>query len=104
MERTPGILPRWIREIGPTLGRAEREGPGVGADQTAATMRWVRHIADPTDVETYLFLRSHARHGFIAQFPASRFIASQMRLAQLLEFALREAYRDDPERSARLAD
>jgi PAS domain-containing protein len=102
MERTPGILPRWIREIGPPLDIAERDWPGVVADQTAATARWARHIADPTDVETYVFLRSHTRHGFIAQFPASRFIASQMRLAQFLESALREAYADDAERCARL--
>jgi hypothetical protein len=103
MERTPGILPRWIREIGPTLGIAERDWAGVVADQTAATIRWARHVADPADIETYLFLRSHTRHGFIAQFPASRFIASQMRLAQLLDAALQDAHRDDPHRYARLA-
>jgi PAS domain S-box-containing protein len=103
MERTPGILPRWIREIGPTLGIAERDWPGVVADQTAATARWARHIADPADIETYLFLRSHTRHGFIARFPASRFIASQMRLAQLLDAALRDVHRADPDRYARLA-
>jgi PAS domain S-box-containing protein len=102
LARMPEILPGWIREIGPTLGIPEADWPGIVADQTAATARWARHIADPGDVETYVFLRSHTRHGFIAQFPASRFIASQMRLAQLLDDALRTAAPDDPTRHARL--
>mgnify|MGYP003694715211 CR=1 FL=1 len=75
-----GDLATVDREDRPALDIAERDWPGIVADQTAATARWARHIADPTDVETYVFLRSHTRHGFIAQFPASRFIASQMRL------------------------
>ncbi len=101
--RTPGILPRWMREIGPTLGVAERDWPGIIADQTAAVTRWARHVADPDDVETYRFLRHHTRHGFIAQFPASRFVASQMRLAQLLDDELARAYAHDRARYARLA-
>ena len=101
--RTPGILPGWIAEIGPALAIPEHDWPGLVADQEAAVARWARHIADPTDVETYLFLRSHARHGIIGQYPASRFIAAQMRLVQLLTDALREAYAHDLPRFARLA-
>ena len=103
LARTPGILLRWIREIGPALAIAEHEWPGIVGDQEAAVARWARHIADPSDVETYLFLRSHARHGIIAQFPASRFIASQMRMVQLLDDELRRTYANDPPRYARLA-
>jgi len=103
LERTPGILPGWIRDIGPALDIPERDWPGLIADQEAASARWARHIANPCDTETYLFLRSHSRHGIIAQFPASRFIASQMRLVQMLDEELRRTHAGDPARYARLA-
>jgi PAS domain S-box-containing protein len=103
LARTPGILPGWIREIGPALSIPQRDWPGLVADQDAAMARWARHIADPSDLETYVFLRSHARHGIIGQFPASRFIASQMRLVQLLIDELRTIHADDPHRYSRLA-
>jgi PAS domain S-box-containing protein len=103
IERMDTVLPRWMREIGPTLGIAEQEWPGIVADQMAAGRRWARHIADPADIDTYVFLRRHTRHGFIAQFPASRFIAAQMRLAQLLDEELRRAFGHDAGRYARLA-
>jgi len=90
--RTAVLLPGWMREIGPALGIAERDWSNIIADQMAAIARWARHVADPRDLETYLFLRSHARRGFIAQFPASRFIAAQMRLAQLLEADIRRTH------------
>ena len=100
---TPGILGDWMREIGPALGVPEEDWPGIIADQTVAVGRWARHVANPRDLETYVFLRRHTRHGFIGQFPASRFIAAQMRFAQLLEAALRHAYAGDPSRRDRLA-
>jgi PAS domain S-box-containing protein len=103
LERTPGILPRWIRDVGPALGIPEQDWPGILADQLASVTRWARHIADPHDLETYLFLRRHSRHGFIAQFPASRFIVAQMRLVQLLDAAIREVHAADPTRAGRLA-
>jgi PAS domain S-box-containing protein len=103
LERTPGILPHWMREIGPAFALPEADWPSIIDDQMAATTRWARHIADPSDLETYVFLRRHTRHGFIGQFPASRFIASQMRLAQLLDAELRRLHVDDAERYARLA-
>src|SRR5262249_61269281 len=78
------------------------EWVGLSAGPLAAVMRWARHVADPLAVEPFVFLRSHTRHGFVAQFPASRFIASQMRFAQLLDEALRRAY-GDGSRYARLA-
>jgi len=103
LARTPAILPGWIRDIGPALAIPESDWPGLLADQEAAVARWARHIADPADVDTYLFLRSHARHGIIAQFPASRFIASQMRLVQLLTDELRRVHAHDLPRYGRLA-
>jgi PAS domain S-box-containing protein len=102
LARTPALLPGWIRDIGPALALAEVEWPGIVADQEAAVGRWARHIADPSDVETYRFLRAHSRHGIIAQFPASRFLAAQMRLVQLLTAELERTYAADPLHGARL--
>jgi len=102
LERTPPLLPGWIRDIGPALALAEAEWPGIVADQEAASARWARHIADPSNVETYRFLRAHSRHGIIAQFPASRFLAAQMRLVQLLTTELERTYARDPLHGARL--
>src|SRR5262249_51078845 len=78
------LLDRWVTEVGTALEIPEHDRPAVKADQEAAVVRWARHIGDPHNLETYLFLRSHTRRGFIAQFPASRFLVSQMHFVKLL--------------------
>lgn len=98
----PRILDDWVRDIGTAFAIAEAEWPGIKADQQAALSRWARHVLDPTNRETFVFLRSHTRRGFIAQFPASRFLAAQMRLVQDLEVELRRAYAADPARAEAL--
>jgi PAS domain S-box-containing protein len=100
--RGGALIDRWLAEVAPALGIPEQDWAGIVVDQWAALQRWARHVADPHDVDTYLFLRSHARRGFIAQFPASRFLAAQMRLTQLLEDDLRSELRDDPGRAEKL--
>jgi PAS domain S-box-containing protein len=100
--RTPALLERWLDEIGPALGIPPVEFPGIRADFTDAVMRWAQHIANPDDIDTYIFLSRHSRRGFIAQFPASRFLVSQMRFVELLGDELRREYAHDPERAALL--
>ncbi|HEV7733278.1 MAG TPA: ATP-binding protein [Candidatus Binatia bacterium] len=95
-QRAPALLEEWIRKAGPALEIPERDWPGICSDQEAALARWARHIANPANLETYLFLRSHTRRGFIAQFPASRFLAAQMRFVQLLTDDLRREYAGEP--------
>ena len=97
-QRTGPLLDRWLAEIGPAVGIPAEDWPGIKADQMAAVARWARHIADPDDIETYVYLSRHTRRGFISHFPASRFLASQMRLTQLLAEELRREYAHDPER------
>src|SRR5437899_1700015 len=93
----PAALAPWLRDIGPPLAIPEADWPGIKVDWTEAVRRWARHIADPDDIETYVHLSRHTRHGFIGQFPASRFIAAQMRFTQLLaEELLREYAHDRP--------
>src|SRR4029453_10040181 len=100
--RAPALLARWIAALGRGLALPQRDWPSVKADQEAALMRWARHVGDPENLETYLFLRSHTRRGFIAQFPASRFLASQMRFVQLLAEDLQREYANDPQRARAL--
>jgi len=99
---TPAIIDRWLGEIGPALGIPQSDWPRIKADQTAAVARWARHVANPRDVETYRYLSAHTRRGFIARFPASRFLAVQMRFTQLLAEALEREYAHDGERAAPL--
>jgi PAS domain S-box-containing protein len=96
--RAPALLDRWLADIGPALGIPETSWAGIKEDQTAAVRRWARHIADPADVETYVYLSRHTRRGFIAQFPASRFLAVQMRFTDLLADELRRDFAHDPAR------
>jgi len=100
--RAPALLDRWIADVARGLDIPEHDWPGIKADQRVALDRWARHLADPTNLETYLFLRSHTRRGFIAQFPASRFLASQMRFVQLMAEDLQREYANDPARARAL--
>jgi PAS domain S-box-containing protein len=99
IRRTPAVLEPWLRDIGPALGIPEETWPGIKEGQEAAVGRWARHVADPADVETYVMLGRHTRRGFIAQFPASRFLAGQLRFTQLLADDLRREYAQDPARA-----
>jgi PAS domain S-box-containing protein len=88
----------WVRVVGPALGIPESDWPDLRASMRDALQRWIRHIEDPDDTETYVYLRSHAHRAFISQFPPSRFLSGQMKLVHILSDYLRDAYRDDPEK------
>jgi PAS domain S-box-containing protein len=96
--RTPEAVDVWVKQIGPAFAIAEAEWPDVSNWMHDAMMRWVRHIEDPEDIETYIYLRNHARRGFISHFPASRFLSGQMRLQQVFVEFLRADYRTDSEK------
>lgn len=86
----------WVRLIGPALGIPPSDWRDLHAGMLEAMVRWVRHIADPDDVETYVYLRSHAHRAFISQFPPSRFLSGQMKMRQILAEYLQARYREDP--------
>ncbi len=67
---------------------------GLEADIREAQRRWVAHIRNPEDVETYAVLRAHARRGFISQHPPSRFLTSQLKMRQIFADLLRRDMRD----------
>jgi PAS domain S-box-containing protein len=92
----PALVDRWVEDLGRAFGIPPRDWPRIVADQLDAVQRWARHVADPSNLETYVFLRAHTRGGFIAKFPASRFLAAQMRFVQLLAEELQRANAADP--------
>ncbi len=92
---TPAALESWTPWVGRAFHIPPAQWPEVRRWMAEALNRWVRHIADPADVGTYVFLRNHARRGFISHFPASRFLTGQMKLHQIFTTLLRTAYADD---------
>jgi PAS domain S-box-containing protein len=93
----PQILDPWMRDLVAALHFPPEDWERIKQDQLAAVCRWARHIGNPSDIDTYRYLREHARQGFIAQFPASRFLSAQMRFAEMLAGAMRAERPADPD-------
>jgi PAS domain S-box-containing protein len=89
------IVESWVELIGTAFNIPEWEWQGIRDGMNEALGRWASHIDDPKDIETYVFLRSHARRGFISQFSASRFLSGQMKLRHMLADRMRERYADE---------
>lgn len=102
--RVERAVEEWVALACPAFGIPESQWQEVADWLREAMVRWVKHIEDPEDIDTYVYLRNHARRGFISHFPASRFISGQMKMHQIFEAQLRTAYQDDPQqREALLA-
>jgi len=98
LTRMPQAVQEWVDLACPAFGIPESQWAEVADWLREAMLRWVRHIEDPEDIDTYIYLRNHARRGFISHFPASRFISGQMKMQQILERHVRAAYPDDAEK------
>lgn len=94
----PAAVNVWMDVVIPGLRIAAPEREELRASMCAALDGWIRHIADPTDTATYVYLRNHVSRSFIAQFPASRFLSGQMKARQILADRLRVVYRHDTNR------
>src|SRR5713226_3582645 len=101
-ERAVEIVNQWITLIAPVFPIPAERVPETTRNMYDALLRWARHIEDPDDIETYSYLHEHARHGFIAHSPASRFLAGQMKVRLLIVERLREAYAKDRKRLVEL--
>jgi PAS domain S-box-containing protein len=101
-EVLPDVVRTWVAHIGRAFVIPEPQWLGLSADIDEALRRWIDHIRDPENVETYVFLRSHARRGFISKFPASRFLSGQIKVFQLMGDALRARFAGDRPRRAEL--
>jgi len=96
--KMPAAVDEWMQQIAPGLDIPATQWPDIRQSMTDAMVRWIRHIEDPADSETYVYLRRHARQAFISHYPASRFLSGQMRMRALLADGLRAAYHDDRDR------
>ncbi|HUI28514.1 MAG TPA: ATP-binding protein [Candidatus Kryptonia bacterium] len=98
LDAGPAIIENWVELIGDAFNIPEWEWQGIREGMSEALHRWANHVASPEDIETYVYLRSHARRGFISQFSSSRFLSGQMKLRHMLADRLRERYADRPEK------
>jgi len=96
--KLPAAADTWVRQVCGAFGIPESQWDEVREWMHAAALRWIHHIEDPEDVETYVYLRNHARRGFISHFPASRFLAGQMKVREILADNVRQGYRHDREK------
>lgn len=99
---TEGIVKEWITPVAPTYPIPPERIEETTQSIKDALLRWARHIEDPDDIETYVYLHKHARHGFISHFPPSRFLSSQMKIRLIIVERLREAYAKDRKRLVEL--
>ncbi|MEW6296161.1 MAG: ATP-binding protein [Thermodesulfobacteriota bacterium] len=99
---TEGIVKEWITLVAPTYPIPPERIEETTQSIKDALLRWARHIEDPDDIETYVYLHEHARHGFISHFPPSRFLSSQMKIRLIIVERLREAYAKDRKRLVEL--
>ena len=91
----PEILDRWLPVVCKAFGLAPDQWDDIRESMLGAQHRWIRHVEDPGDVETYHYLREHARGGFISQFPASRFLAGQLKIYHLFRIRIIEVFGHD---------
>lgn len=92
----------WVQLIGSALAIPQSDWGEMRQWMRDGLTRWIHHIGEPEDVDTYVYLRQHARHAFISGFPASRFLAGQTKLYHILGSHLRSAYRHDRDKREQL--
>ncbi len=96
------VVDQWGQLINPVFSLSIERMPEVQQNQHDALLRWAWHIENPNDMETYVYLREHARHGFISHSPPSRFLSGQMKIRNLIVERLRETYAKDRKRFVEL--
>ena len=101
-EHAAEVVNQWVALAAPVFPIPAERIPETAKNMYDALLRWARHIEDPYDIETYVYLHEHTRDGFIAHSPASRFLAGQMKVRLLIVERLREAYAKDRKRLVEL--
>src|SRR6266852_599688 len=101
-EHAAAVVNQWVALAAPVFPIPAERIPETAKNMYDALLRWARHIEDPYDIETYVYLHEHTRHGFIAHSPSSRFLAGQMKVRLLIVERLREAYAKDQKRLVEL--
>ena len=101
-EHAAEIVQKWAMLICPVFLIPEERCQETTQNMHDALLRWARHIEDPQNTETYVYLHQHARHGFISHSPPSRFLSGQMKIRLFIVERLREAYVEDRRRLVEL--
>lgn len=91
------IVHTWTTSIAQALQIESGRMGELAQDIAVAQKRWSAHIRDPEDIETYVVLREHARGGFISRHMPSRFLASQLKMRQIIADLLRRELRGSPD-------
>lgn len=94
-ERAAGVVDEWIGLITPVYSLLPDQLPEIRQNMYDALLRWAAHIENPHDIETYVYLREHARHGFISHPSPSRFLSGQTKIRFLIVERLRAEYVKD---------
>lgn len=94
-ERADGVVDEWIGLIAPVYGILPEQLSEIRQNMYDALLRWAVHIENPHDIETYVYLREHARHGFISHSSPSRFLSGQTKIRLLIVERLRTEYAKD---------
>ncbi len=94
-ERAAEIVDEWIGLIAPVYALLPEQIPEIRQNMYDALMRWASHIENPHDIDTYVYLREHARHGFISHSSPSRFLSGQTKVRLLIVERLRATYAKD---------
>jgi PAS domain S-box-containing protein len=101
-ERAATIIHEWIAPVAPVFPIPPERIPETICNMQESLLRWAGHIEDPNDIDTYIYLHEHARHGFISHWAPSRFLSGQMRIRLLIVERLRETYAKDRKRLVEL--
>jgi len=83
------ILDEWVRAVERILilpaGLEVRRAPSTLRDDLAAALRrFVTHLSDPDNLDTYLFLYRHCQSGILARVEPSQFDAIHIALKQVV--------------------
>ena len=90
------IVATWTTSIAKALQIDSGRMDELAQDIAVAQKRWSAHIRDPENIETYVVLREHARGGFISKHMPSRFLASQLKIRQIIADLLHRELRGSP--------
>ncbi len=101
-EHAAEIVNEWVALVAPVYPLPSERIRETTQNMYDALLRWARHVEDPGDIETYVYLHEHARHGFISHSPPSRFLSGQMKIRLFIVERLREAYAKDRKRLVEL--
>ncbi|HEY2663725.1 MAG TPA: ATP-binding protein [Candidatus Binataceae bacterium] len=90
-----GIDEQWRETIRHLFGGTPLKGTNLGEEEerkkntSNALIRFIDHLRDPDDLETYVFLRRHCQRGMISRAKPSQFNAIHIALKQVI---LRHVY------------